>query len=201
MTDHQFVWYMLINALVAIGTIGAVIVALFGKKFFPPKLELTLVSPNGELTGWKNKEGKQEYARFYHVRVSNERRWSPATDVSMHIIAMLEERADHELHEDWRGDIQITWRFRSNYPQPTRVGKAVDYDIVSVNDQGYVSLHPIAAASSFRKVRNGKCRFTILLQAKSAEGDSDVAKANISWDGTWDETEAMAKHFIIRLES
>lgn len=50
----QFWWNWWVSLTVAAGTIGAVIVALFGQafraKFFPAKLKLDLVSADGELT-------------------------------------------------------------------------------------------------------------------------------------------------------
>ncbi len=85
MTHSQFVWYMVVNGLVACGTIGAVFVALFGKRFFRPKLKLTLPNPQGELAKWKH-DGKEMSARFYQIRVTNNRRWSPATNIGVHLI-------------------------------------------------------------------------------------------------------------------
>ena len=78
----------------AIGTLSAVIVALFSqafrKKFFPPKLALQLVNPDGEkthvqLTWYENNEKKelQKDARYYHLRVTNSRRWSSANQVQV----------------------------------------------------------------------------------------------------------------------
>ena len=93
MTQCQFFWYMVVNSLVALGTIGAVFVALFGKKFYRPKLELTLANPKGELAKW-TVGGKDMSARFYQVRVTNRRRWSPANNVGIHLIGIDEQRPD-----------------------------------------------------------------------------------------------------------
>ena len=83
MTDHQFHWYMAVNWLVAVGTLGAVFVALFGRFLFRPKLQLELESTKGEWTSWR-KEGKEMLARYYHVRATNpRRRWSSATGISL----------------------------------------------------------------------------------------------------------------------
>jgi hypothetical protein len=198
MTDCQFFWYMVVNGLVALGTIGTVVVALFGKKFYPPKLEIRLANPHGELTKWKKGEDKRA-ARFYHARVTNTRRWSPGTNLSLNLIAMEEERSDHTFSDEWQGDVQIKWKHPSNYPQPTSIGKAVDYDLVSVDAEHFVSLHPIAATSSLSKVRNEHFRIRVWLQARSTESNSRVTKFDISRDGTWVEAEEeMKKHFIVK---
>jgi hypothetical protein len=198
MTDCQFFWYMVVNGLVALGTIGAVIVALFGKKFAPPELEITLANPFGEFTKWE-KEGKTHCSRFYQARVVNKRRWSPGTNLSLNLIAVEEERSDHTLSDEWQGDVQIKWKHPHHYPQPNNIGKPVDYDLVSVDAEHFVSLHPIAAASSLNRVRKEKFRIRVWLQARTTEADSPVTKFDISWDGTWAETtEEMKKHFIVK---
>ena len=199
MTPHQFTWYMVVNSLTAIGTIGAVIVALFGKKFFRPKLAVTLANPQGEVATWKKGDGKEGKARFYQARITNKRRWSAATNISLHLVAVHEERSDNEFHEDWSGDVQMRWKHTSSFPQPSYVGKPVDYDLANVNRDGFVQLNPIVAAS-LNTVRTGKCRFQIVLQARATECDSPLVRVEISWDGKWeDATESMAKHFIIKM--
>jgi hypothetical protein len=199
MTDCQFFWYMVVNGLVALGTIGTVVVALFGKKFYPPKLEIILTNPLGELTKWE-KDGKKHAARFYHARVINRRRWSPGSNLSLNLIAVEEERSDRTFSDEWQGDVQIKWKHPRNYPQPTSIGKTVDYDLVSVDAEHFVSLYPIAATSSLSRVRKEKFRIRVWLQARSAEADSPVTKFDISWDGTWVEAEEeMKKHFIVKL--
>lgn len=190
---------MVVNSLVAIGTLGAVIVALFGKKFFPPKLKIILPDPLGELTKWK-KDGKDKCARFYHARVTNTRRWSPATNLSLHLIAVEEERSDHTFSDEWKGDVQLKWKYPSHYPQPSYIGKSADYDLVSVDAEHFVSLHPIAAESTLNRVRTEEFRIRVWLQARATESDSPVVIVEISWDGTWAEAnEEMKKHFITKI--
>jgi hypothetical protein len=51
-------------------------------KCYPPLLKLRLLNDEGELTSFgEDREG----IRYYHVEVSNQRRWSPARDVSVHV--------------------------------------------------------------------------------------------------------------------
>jgi hypothetical protein len=198
MTDCQFFWYMVVNVLVALGTIGAVVVALFGKKFYPPKLQVTLANPLGELAEWQ-REGKKHAARFYQARVTNKRRWSPGTNPSLYLMRVEEERSDHTFSDEWQGDVQLKWKHPGNYAQPNSIGKPVDYDLVSVDAELFASLHPIAAASSLTRNRKEKFRIRVWLQVRSAEADSPVTKFEISWDGTRAEEEGeMKKHFIVK---
>jgi hypothetical protein len=181
-----------------LATVGAVVFALFGKKFRPPKLEIILPDPPRELAKWQ-KEGKDHHAWFYHARVINTRRWSPGTNLSLNLIAVEEERPDHTFSEEWQGDVQIRWKHPTHYPQPNYIGKPVDYDLVSVDADHFVSLHPIAASSSLNRVRTEKFTIRVWPQARSTEADSPVTKFDISWDGTWAETEEeVKKHFIVK---
>ena len=109
-------------------------------------------------------------------------------------------RADNQFSVEWTGDVQLKWKhFSHGYPPPTSVGKPALYDVVSVGEGGDASLQPLAAATSLTKVRNGKCRFQIWLQARANECDSDLLRVEINWDGVWERNdEAMLKHFIIK---
>jgi hypothetical protein len=90
-----------VDVAIALGTIGAVLVALFGQafraKFFPPKLSLQLTDRNGEATRKSIGEGPlTQPARYYHIQVSNARRWSPARDVRIVLLQVEEPGPDGE---------------------------------------------------------------------------------------------------------
>src|SRR5207244_2254587 len=98
-----------VNVAVAIGTIGAVLVALFGDafraKFFPPKLSLELSNGNGEAIRVQVGSDRTEQARYYHLRVANSRRWSPANEVQIVLLQVEEPGLNGDLQVIWRGDI------------------------------------------------------------------------------------------------
>src|SRR5688572_16068307 len=108
-----FWWNWAVDAAVAIATFGAVLVALFGQgfraKFVPPRLALTLLNPDGEMTRcrlqWQAENGeitgRTEDCRYYHLRVSNARRWSPASQVQVQLLQMEEPAANGELQIAW----------------------------------------------------------------------------------------------------
>lgn len=89
--DWQFWWNWWIQAAVAAGTVLAVVVALFGPwlryVLQPPKLKIALKNSAGERAaiGIRAPDGaiRPAFARYYHIRVWNERRFSQATDVAL----------------------------------------------------------------------------------------------------------------------
>lgn len=94
---HYYGWSLAVNIFVAVGTVGSVFVALFGSwmrsKFFPPKLMLKLLNTEGERINLTNpvpalaqSGAPGDVARYYHLQVSNGRRWSPANDLDVRIV-------------------------------------------------------------------------------------------------------------------
>jgi hypothetical protein len=85
-------------ALVALGTIGAVLVALFGSplraKFFPPVFEFNILKLTGEPCPVKNAQ-QQHVAdsRYYHLNVRNKRGWVPATHSQLRLIRVSGPRS------------------------------------------------------------------------------------------------------------
>ena len=100
---------------------------MFRGKFFPPLLTLTLADKDGELTRvrlvWmQDNEPRErwEAARYYHLRVSNSRRWSPAHQVQVSLLRLEEAAAGGELIAVWSGDIPLRWRHQETVPDPLR---------------------------------------------------------------------------------
>jgi hypothetical protein len=96
-TGSQFWWTWTAEAATAIGTIGAVIVALFGgwlrAHLAAPRLEIRL--GRGDKKGFRvpvlmSLDGKQidTVGRWYHLCVENKRRWSPAKDVRLLLLKL-----------------------------------------------------------------------------------------------------------------
>src|ERR1039457_2631164 len=134
MTPEQFKCYMIVNTLVAIGTIGAVVVALFQTfwvKLWPPKLQFSLVSSIGEKTFYASpKPGQPREVRYFHLRIENLRRWSPAKDLSLHLIELqMPSNVGEGYEREWFGDVPVRCRHQELYPLKRTVGSAVDYDL------------------------------------------------------------------------
>jgi hypothetical protein len=201
MTPYEL-WNTIINALIAIGTIGVVVLAIWGdwirSRFLGPRLVLTLPNPYGSIVQWSD----NKKSIFYHLVLINER--STVTAKRCRVI----------LKKTWRkvptGEFQelslqvplfLTW-------SPSEVNPPyVDVTKDQVLDFGYL------------KEGEGRFRPSLLTVPFSFEGyvqaqevlrygleivcDNFVSKRlqvyEVAWDGQWDATvEGMKKHLNIR---
>ena len=200
-------WSLFVNVLVAIGTIGSVIVALFGNwirlTFFPPKLSIGLLNSEGEeiaITNSATGEAVDE-ARYYHLIVSNSRRWFTATGVDVRLLQIEESAPGGGWRTTWRAVAPIQCRNQASNPLKHEIGSAMDFDICSVRKSGRLYLHPIIAPNNLKTNWNGPCDVILSLQARSTEVDTRVVRIRVSWDGKWHEgTKEMQDHFKIREE-
>ncbi len=119
-----------VQLAVALCTLLAVLVALFGQgfrvKFFPPRLSLTVADPDGEktkvrITWTENNISKErlEDARYYRLSVSNARRWSPANQVRAVLIRVKEPAADGQFAASWVGCISSIWNIWMTFATPS----------------------------------------------------------------------------------
>ena len=137
-----FWWKWWPQVAVAVGTIGAVLVALFGQafraKFFPPKLSLRLENTSGEAiqeSAWK--------ARYYHLRVSNSRRWSPAHEVRVVLLREEEPGPNEELQVTWSGNVPLIWKNQPVHPLLRTIGPSAWADLCSVKESKILRIHPM----------------------------------------------------------
>lgn len=197
---------------VAVGTIGAVVVALFGQafrgKFFPPLLSLSLADPRGELTevrlAWTDggqTHERSEAARYYHLRVSNARRWSPAQQVQVVLLRVEEAGADGEWVSVWSGDIPLGWRHQEVLPSVLRtIGPEAWVDLCSVVKDKFLQIHPLIKPNNLETVRRVPTSFIVTVQARGNEADSEPLRLQISWDGNWhDGAQEMQRHLAVKV--
>jgi len=204
----QFWWNWAINLSVAIGTLAAVFVALFGDwikaKLFRPKLSLSLVSRGGELKTAvllsPNGATREEKARFYHLRVTNLVRWPTATQVQVHLMRLEEPGPDGELTLKWAGDVPLRWKFQEIHPISRTVGPSADCDLCSVIKGKWLELHPLIVPNNLPARRREKTDLVVSVQARSNEGESDIRRFRISWDGQWEDGESEMIHHLVAKE-
>lgn len=209
--SSEFWWNWWVNLAVAVGTLAAVLVALFGQafraKFFPPKLSLTLLNPEGEKTrvhlrwqdGREIKE-RMEDCRYYHLRVSNARRWSPANQVQVQLLQVEEPAANGALQITWTGAVPLGWRHQQLYPAARTVGPDADVDLCSVVNDKWLEIHPLVAPFNLEVRRTQACSFVMSLQAHGSESDSPVLRVKVTWDGRWEAgTQEMRRHLVLEV--
>ncbi len=205
---------------VAIAMFLTVVVALFGEsiraRLFKPKLRLTLEKPHGEEAEAEflsppvaefggippGAEVRREAARYYHLRVSNTRRWSPATQVQVYLLRIDERRADGQFRPRWSGEIPLLWQYYEALSPIRTIGPSRNCDLCSVVKGKWMGLHPAVMPVGFGGRYKGTANLRLLLQAQSIEADSDPVLVQIAWDGEWEDGEAeMAKHMVVSVVS
>jgi hypothetical protein len=192
--DQQFWWNWWVNFAVAAGTFLAVFVALFGEwvraRVFPPRFRLGLVRKEGERTQLTALvSGVSTFiddVRYYHLRVSNRRRWSPATDVQVCLTRIEEPGRDGHTQVTWVGNVPIRWRDQELVPLLRTLGSAADCDLCRVEKSKGLFLMPLILPNNLIAHRSGKCHLVVHLQARSNQADSEVVRIGINWDGRWE---------------
>jgi len=207
----EFWWNWGVNAAVALGTFAAVLVALFGQafrtKFFPPQLSLKLVSAEGEKAIVRRRREKNgqlgeqdEDCRYYHLRVTNARRWSPANQVQVVLLQVEEPGPSGDMNVVWSGAVPLGWRHQQLYPASRTIGAPADADLCSVIKGNWLQIHPMIVPFNLEVQRSKQCMFVMVVQAQGSEGDSPVMRATISWDGKWhDGSREMQGHLSINI--
>lgn len=195
--DRQFWWNWWVQVAVAVGTIGAVVVAVFGKpirsRWFPPRIQMKLRSAVGEKTPriierLPSGECRFENARFWHVRISNSRGdWSPAKDVEV-ILVGIEDGADRLV---WEGEVPMRWRNREHVPGTRRIGPEGDCDLCYIGEESGLSLLVRFALTSLNTTAEngintqgikGRCTMVLRLQARCS---NQVRPATFRFRLTW----------------
>jgi hypothetical protein len=159
----------------AAGAFAAVIVALFGRQIrawlTPPRLDLRVENEAGVRAGDTS---------WYHLRVSNPRRWSPVTAVRVFLLKIEMDG----LAAPWVDEVPLRWRFEKPGGEYLDVGFARDCDLCAVDDCK-LTLQPAIEwglpddLESFHR----PVRMTLTLQARGLEADSAELRLLLDWDG------------------
>jgi len=211
--DCQFWWNWWVNFGIAIATFSAVLVALFGDsikaRLFHSKLKISLRNSIGEKTQVQyyktNEKNEQvlitEDARYYHVKVKNLATWPSSTQTQVLLQRVEQPGPDGRLQIKWDGEVPMEWMHQSLYPITRTIGPEAICDLCSVvkNNPIYLNLLPIISPNSLITKYIGKTVLVLTLQAKGNEGESHIARLEISWDGLWEDGEIeMIRHFIVK---
>lgn len=190
-------------------TFLAVLVALFGQafrdKFFPPKLTIRLLNPEGELTSvqlsWPEDgvvRERAEHARYYHLQVSNSRRWSPATQVQVVLLQVEEPGPDGRLVVRWTGAAPFIWRHQEVYSALRTIGADADTDFCNVVKDKWLGLNLMVHPFNLNTQKREPCSLVLSVRAQCNEAESPVIRIKIAWDGKWaDGTKEMRQHLVV----
>jgi hypothetical protein len=205
-------WEWGVQVVVAVGTVGAVVVALFGdwlrNKLAPPALRLAIVNPDGVKTRaqltWQEDgvaQTRVEDARYYHVRVRNDRRWFAAHHVQLMLLRVEEPGPNGAPQVTWTGEIPVRWEHQEVYPAARTIGAEANADMCSVIRGKFLQLHPMIFPANFDWQRRAACVLILTLQARGDEGDSPLVRVQVAWDGKWEDgATEMRRHLTIQTQ-
>jgi hypothetical protein len=79
------------------------------------------------------------------------------------------------------------------------IGPAVSCNLCSVVKDKWVQLHPLIVPNNLSALRREPATIVVSLQARANEGESEITRFQISWDGKWEGRETkMVNHLVVR---
>ena len=189
-----------IDGLYVLATLLLAAIAIWGdrirQRWLRPKLRLVLDEPT--LTSHSGPDSKGWY---YHLRVVNDRRASPATNVRVLFQQMLKKGADDTWQERrFTGPVQVMWRWPDYIPQFTTIGPD-EYSAFACIVEGDKALqlrlywYPNNLTPFIPPREITRLQF----KAVSDIAESNVLTIEIAWDGQWEQgSTEMARHMIIK---
>ena len=189
----------IIDILMVFATFLAAIVALIGptlaKKWFGPRLRISLHNSKGELTTTNN--GVK--IRYYHLSVENKRKNTTAHNAVVDLLS-VEETCNGGVREIWNGagEVPLIWIYPEVYRSYIRnIGPEQKCDLISVSESGLeirVAFSPNRLTYSWKKA----CDLYLSVRVKSDEFSSEPLQIHVVWDGEWVEGDKeMQKHLVV----
>lgn len=199
-----------VQAAIAFGTIGAVVVALFGDWFrawlSPPKLSISLKNEIGVIEKaafLPSQDDKVTDSRWYHIRIENLRRWSPAREVQLLLLQFAEPDSAGHFQATWTGELPLKWAHQQIKPLRPTIGAPQDCDLCSVTKMPdgthQLEWYPLIRPYFLDATWGSPHKFAVTLQARSLETESNLLRVEIAWDGQWaDDATQMSRHLVVK---
>jgi hypothetical protein len=182
--------------LAAVGGLLVVVVAIWGDEvkaaLAGPKLTIALADAAGEPIPINNQPG-----RYFHVRVSNGRPWSPAVNTRVMLLRteIINDGATHVV--PMAGPLWLEWRYEAAIPGRSeltlRREDFGDLFLVCMSMPAYINDRPRPTLQVALKVRPSNYLATysipihmrLYVQAQADNGESNVLGIDADWDGQW----------------
>ena len=193
---------LIVKIIAAAGTISVAILAIWGEKvrarLAGPKIQLSLRDTRGNLT----QRGNGVKTAYFHVAVTNHRRWSPARNVRLLLTAVQTRAADGSYSpEGVVHSVQLTWAFPQFHElSPTIAAKDMcDFGSLDDGAAAFVPSLYIMPNDFPGLVRPGESkRFSIVASADNYYSGTPLV-LQVSWDGKWTaDTEQLMKHLVVK---
>lgn len=191
-------WSIIIQGFLAVGTLLLAVIAIWGDwirhRLLGPKLTINLLDNEGTLTYIT--DGTP--GRYYKLKVSNSRKWSPAINVRVILKKILKPAADGTLAPQvLSGPMQLTWMWL--LPQYPTIGPEEICTFGNlIKGQNFI-LSPYVKPNNFVGFITPNQNMLIEVQAVADNVESRSLYIEISWDGKWSEdTKQMQQHLVVK---
>jgi hypothetical protein len=188
----------------ALGTVAVAVLAIWGEgirsAIAGPRLALSVRE-----RGFRTPKGSGEdkwTAIYYHVEVNNKRSWSPAKAVRVMVIGIAKKRPDGSyMAEPLIAPMQLTWAYpeaHELFPTIAKRTETCDLGYLDQRDVWFI-LSTYIKPSTFpgRLGRNESMQ--VILVASAHNGESEPLTVEITWDGTWPETDGdIPKRLVVK---
>jgi hypothetical protein len=193
---------LVIDALVAIGTLAVAILAIWGdwfrNKLAAPRLTLQLRDTKGHLTS--QQDGQKVI--YYHLVVENKRKWAMARGVQVMLEGVWRRAADGTFKADTLAiELPLTWAFPQLSPLNPKVSdrKTCDFGCLAERERQFKpSLYVYPNNFMGYVAPNQAVRYRIRVVADNLTSGKAIV-VEVSWDGQWssDMTE-MERHLVVK---
>lgn len=189
---------LVIQALVALGTICVAILAIWGDwvraTVAAPKLEVALHDPEGEAI-----QSGGIPARYYHLKVRNRRRWTYAKNVRVMLTKVSRARADGTFPPGvLSGPLQLMWQYPQFHPVVSTIGRDEICDLGNIRKDQEFRLLPYVLPDNFEGILGAKGSLGVEVVAVSDNAESEPLWIEINWDGRWSDDTNMMNHLVIK---
>lgn len=201
MTSCQFWTQTLVQIAGVIVTLILGALAIWGEwlraRWVGTKLSLDLLDPQGQRIGLGGPNGIP--SRWYHLRVTNQRRSAPAKNVRVVLVNVSRPAADGQIRPTpLSGPVQLGWQNGAFVPQYPTIGPPLNADLGMVTG-GEFRLTTLFVPNDLNVTLQAGQRMVVEALAISDETESAPLCVEISWDGTWaEDTVEMSRHLVVR---
>lgn len=190
----RFWWDWWVQLFVAVGTCGAVIVAVLGDwiKARIAGLSISMenrfgvytptqIAINGQPVAGGRREG-----RYYQLRVRN--RWPPflAEDVHVFLLRVDELTEDGNIISTWQGEIPLNWQHKDFWPGGRTIGNPPNADLFATSSDGALTLQLAFVALNITPAWKKAVNLRLVLEARGRASASKPFAVGVNWDGRWD---------------
>lgn len=193
-------WTVVVQAIAAFGTLVLAALAIWGEWFrsifAAPKMIITLREGSGELTTF----GDGRPVRYYHLLVSNSRRWAPCRNVVAYLTRVERPSTDGSWQQALRtGPVVLPWQFGKFHRGLPTIGRDWICDLARISEADGLELVTEFRPNNLDTSLRTAGRLQAHVVAIGDNGESEPCVVEFDWDGAWKvDASEMAKHLVVR---